>query len=393
MAQELLQHADRAITATGARNATLEDLATILQAQQGRKLDIIAPASKLTAQGGNLIIRGVQPVLSEDGVTEPNGTYVPTAVADEGIADKLRIPVGYLRRMRAEHPDLYDMNVCGWLEKDPERRFMVRTFRGDTGPDGTPGQGVARAFLSDSYKVIDNLEILLAALEGVRRAGHPVQVTSCDLTDRRMIVRVESEAIQVAARELLKGYRSPFTGQTGDELPMVSAGFVITNSETGGGAFTITPRAVVQVCRNGLTMTKDVVRAVHLGSKQDEGVIRWSESTQRKMLELVTSKTTDAVQTFLSADYVETKLREIERDAGKEITDPAKTVEVVTKKLGIPNTVKDAILSHFIKGGQPTAGGVMHAITATAQTLPDGDAAHDLEALALPALTAAAAAA
>ena len=391
MAQELLQRVDRTVTATGARNATLEDLANILQEQQGRKLDIIAPASKLTAQGGNLIIQGVEPVLSEDGVTDPNGIYAPTVVADEGVADKLRIPVGYLRRMRAEHPDLYDMNVCGWLEKDPERRFMVRTFRGDTGPDGKPGQGVARAFLSDSHKVIDNFEILLAALEGVRRAGHPVQITGCDLTDRRMIVRVESQAVAIQARELLKGYRSPFTGQTGDELPMVSAGFVITNSEVGAGAFSITPRAVIKVCSNGLTIAKDVMRAVHLGGKQDEGVIRWSETTQRKMLELVTAKATDAVQTFLSADYVEAKLSEIERDAGKEITDPAKTVEVVTKKLGIPGTVKDAILSHFLRGGQPTAGGVMQAITATAQTLPDGDAAHDLEALALPALTAAAA--
>ncbi|MEU7912281.1 hypothetical protein [Microbispora bryophytorum] len=30
------------------------------------------------------------------------------------------------------------------------------------------------------------------------------------------------------------------------------AGFVISNSETGCGAFTITPRLLVQVCRNGM---------------------------------------------------------------------------------------------------------------------------------------------
>jgi hypothetical protein len=46
----------------------------------------------------------------------------------------------------------------------------------------------------------------------------------------------------------------------------VFAGFVISNSETGCGAFTLTPRLIVQVCRNGMTIIKDAIRAVHLGS-------------------------------------------------------------------------------------------------------------------------------
>ena len=58
---------------------------------------------------------------------------------------------------------------------------------------------------------------------------------------------------------------------------MVFAGFVITNSETGCGAFTLTPRLVVQVCRNGMTITRDAIRAVHLGERLDEGVVTWSE--------------------------------------------------------------------------------------------------------------------
>ena len=47
---------------------------------------------------------------------------------------------------------------------------------------------------------------------------------------------------------------------------MVFAGWVLSNSETGCGAFTITPRLVVHVCRNGMTITKDALRAVHLGA-------------------------------------------------------------------------------------------------------------------------------
>ncbi|AVZ70889.1 DUF932 domain-containing protein [Streptomyces lunaelactis] len=392
MTQQYAQRTAVRTNAEGARNATLEDLATILQTQQERKLDVIAPASALDMRDGNLVIRGVEPHIQPTGVVNVDGTYRPTDVADEGFADKLKIPTQYLRRLRAEHLPLYDLNVNGWLEQEPERRFLVRALRSDAAaPGGEPGEGVARAFLSDSYRLIDNFDLLLAALDGIRQSGHAAQVTGCDLTDRRMYVRVESDEVAVQARELLKGYRSPYTGQTGDELPLISAGFVIRNSEVGAGAFTITPRAVVQVCTNGLTMTEDVMREVHLGGKQDDGVIQWSGATQSKVLELITAKTTDAVRTFLSRDFVEGKLRGIEAAAGRPVANPTQTIEHVTKKLNISGPVKDRILAHFIQGRQITAGGVMQAITAAAQQIPNADASYDLEALALPALRAAAA--
>jgi hypothetical protein len=47
-------------------------------------------------------------------------------------------------------------------------------------------------------------------------------------------------------------------------------------------------------------------------------------------------------------------------------------------------------MSHFIKGGDSTAGGILHAVTSLAQTLPDADTAHDLETAALRALDIAA---
>ncbi|MFF3249356.1 DUF932 domain-containing protein [Streptomyces sp. NPDC002870] len=376
------QFAERAtnVAPTGARNAELPDLVRILEDQNRRKLDVIAPASALRFHEGNVHVEGVESLITEDGVTEVDGIYRPTAVADEGISDKLRIPLAYLRRMRAENAPLLV----------PERRFMLRAFRGENGPGMPPAEGVARALLSDSYKLMDNFDMLLAALDGVKQSGHPTRVTGCDLTDRRMYVRVESEAVAIQAPALLRGYRSPFDGRSGDELPVISAGFVITNCEVGSGAYTITPRAVIQVCSNGLTEAKDVMRAVHLGGKQDEGVVSWSGQTQRKTLELITSKTADAVRTFLSREYVEAKVREVEDAAGKTLAEPTKTIEHVTKSLSIGAEAKDMILAHFVRGGQMTAGGVMQAVTSTAQTLTDADQAAALEALALPALTAAA---
>jgi len=49
---------------------------------------------------------------------------------------------------------------------------------------------------------------------------------------------------------LVFNYTSPFTGQRGADNPVVFAGFVVRNSETGDGSFSITPQLTAQVCRS-----------------------------------------------------------------------------------------------------------------------------------------------
>lgn len=391
-----------------ARNASLSDLATMLKDQNTRKVDVVAPAPAIRSKGGVWVVDGAEPTITADGVTDTAGRYRPTAVADEGLADKLGVPIRYLRKLREERPDLYDANVNGWLrgagtwerhtddyrqvgvrrriedEPGPDpRSFLVRAFR-------VNGTGVARAFLSDRYRIVDNLDVLTAALEGVKASGVDVSITACDLTDRRMYVKVAAPAVAELAPDLLANYRSPFTGDRGEENPTVFAGFVISNSETGGGAMTITPRLTVEVCDNGMTISKDALRHVHLGRQLDEGVIRWSDETQQRNLDLVASQARDAVATFLDVDYVRGALDRIRATAGTEVGEPAKVVQHVAKALTFGQDAADGILDHFIRGGDTTAGGVMHAVTSYAQTVEDADRAAELEAGAVAALELAA---
>ena len=130
-------------SAPGARNATLEDLAALLRDQQARKVDIVAPAAAIRAQGARLVVDGTEPVLGPDGVTVTAGAYAPTDVCDQGIADKLGIPAAYLRKLREQKPDLYDANVNGWLAGD-DRRFLLRCLRGENGRRGGAGVPVRR---------------------------------------------------------------------------------------------------------------------------------------------------------------------------------------------------------------------------------------------------------
>lgn len=384
------------MTTLTTRNADLADLASLLQDQHARKVDLVVPAGSIRARGANLVVSGADPVIEDDGVTDPNGEYRPTKVCDEGIASKLQIPLAYLRRLRETAPDLYDGNVNGWLHgrskrhadgtveslRDPDARsFLLRTFRPDDG-----GPGVARAFLSNQYRMFDNLDVLTAALEGVRDAGVEVDIDGCDLTERRMYVRLVAPEVRALAPTLLRGYRSPFTGASGDENPTVFAGFVISNSEVGDGAFSIVPRLVVEVCRNGMTVTKDAMRNVHLGARMDDGVVQWSDETQQRNLDLVASQARDAVRTFLDVDYMTKAIARFEEHADAPVSKPAEAIEFIAKRLRFGQDRIDGILDHFVRGGQMTAGGVVNAITAYARTVEDADDAMEIEAQALNAL-------
>lgn len=365
------------------RNATLESLADLLRDQSARKIDVVARPSALYASGGQIVIDQTVPLLGQDGVTMTAGAYRPTRVCDQGIAGKLAIPAAYLRRLREDHPVLYDANVNGWLERD-DRKFLIRCLR------GSGGTGIARAFLSDGYKFIDSLDGLLAALDGVRQSGYPVQVTGCDLSEQRMYVHVRCDQVRVLAPVLLAGYRSPFTGASGAGNPVISAGFMITNSETGCGAFRVTPRLVARVCDNGMTITRQSVKAVHLGERLDEG-IQWSAETSDKLLALLTSKTRDAVRSFLDPAWVERAVRALETEAGHPVAEPGEAIRVISTELRFTEAQQKDILRHFFLGTDLTAGGVMHAITSVAQTIYDPDVAHDMEAAALRGLHLAAA--
>jgi hypothetical protein len=319
------------ISESTTRHADLKDLVSLLREQQARKVDIVAPPASLRATKGRLLISDTEPILSPTGVTSTDGVYRPTATCEKGIAEKLKINLPYLRKCREGAIELWDVNVNGWLDRvPPDQNFLIRGFRGADG-----GTGVARAVLSDSYKSVDHLDVLTAALDGVDQAGVPITVQGCDLTEQRMYVRICSPAVEVLAPRLLEGYRSPFTGAEGAANPVVWGGFVITNSETGCGAAAITPRIVFRVCDNGYTITADAHLAVHLGGRLDEGVIDWSGETHRKNLELITAKTKDAVRRFLTPAYVQKIVTTMEASADVPIVRPADTIQVVSQQLHV----------------------------------------------------------
>lgn len=390
------------------RNADLATLGDLLAMQGITKKDAVVDAATISMD--------VDGRVHVEGLTD--GTPMRcTDVFDEGLADKLKIPLKYVREMRKSRPDILAANVNGWLTGDPagaylgsegaqyaidDRKFMVRSFAGADEPFG----GIARAFLSDTYKRIDNWDVVVAVLDGINAAGVDAVVDRCQLTERRMSFTVVCPQLGVSVAELMREYRNPFgeneeraggwslekaraaAAREGHEYvpgtePMMWAGFEASNSETGGGAFTLVPRVVFSICRNGLKLTRDVSRRVHLGERLDAGV--YGTDTQEKNIELIKLMTRDSISSWLSAEYLMGVAAELKaKDA--PVNDAAKSIEILAQKQAYTDETAAGILNHFIKGGQMSVLGLMNAVTSYAQVVEDADVAYDLENTAMAVL-------
>jgi hypothetical protein len=377
------------------RKTDFETLLATLDEQAERKVDVILPATNLCFSGGNLRVRRddlAQP--TDSGVTSPVQVFRPNDVFDSGFADRLGGPVTatYLRKLRAEGwTDIIDGTLNAllhgkrvseqegdWLRKPQDKSVLLRAFKDADGGE----TGTARALLSNAYKIIDHVDTLRAAMQGMRAAGLGAEnVTQCDLTARRMYVTVEVPEVRAQAATLLKDYVSPFTGNRGADNPVVHAGFVLGNSEVGDGTFFLYPRIVAEVCTNGMTIKKDVGSLVqrHLGARLDDGLVTYSDATHRANRELITRMAEDTVRTFLTTDYLVSVVRKLEEKAGEPVEKPEAAIKDVTRKLEIP-ALYDDVLAHFIKGADLSRGGIMHAVTAAAQSTEiDADTAFRME--------------
>jgi hypothetical protein len=372
------------------RHTTLAELVNELKDQNLQKTDFVVPANLLSMEGGKLVVNNynsnesLSKLLSEVGIAgeEPGKIILDCMpVLHQNLSEKLDIPRKYYNKIQSLHsPELIDQNVSYWL-RNMKGNVFLRTFINE---DKTAGY--ARAILSDRFNVIDNFDVLLATLEAVKKSGIALKIedNGCDLTENKMYVRFVAPEIEINAPELLKKYKSPRGGGVGDGI---ISGFVITNSEVGQGAFSISPRAVVLKCANGMVFKNDAFSKVHLGAKMENfAQIDWSEDTKRKNYELIQAQVADAVTAFTSESFLAKKISELMEYAEEDLKHPIECVKNVSKHLSISEEKEKSILDFFIHGGDFTPMGVSQAITFYAHETKDADESHDLESAAMDIL-------
>ena len=332
---------------------TIQDLATEIQRQQETKRDFVAPTEKLQfVQAGTN--GSTRTVLRMDKGEEIE-LFGMTDHFHAQVGDRLKIPGRYYRRMREEAPDLLADNVNHWMTNSGENR-MVRTLDGD-----------ARAFLSDRFRPMDNFDLAEAVLP-ILLEGDGMRVESCEITPRRMYLKVVNERVQ---GEVKKG-------------DVVQAGVAISNSEIGSGALSISPLLFRLVCLNGMISTDQSLRKFHTGRRQGGEEGSWevfSDATKNLSDAALWAQVRDLTKAALNEALFKDQLRKAQQAAGEAITgDPIKVIEVVQKKLDLTDNERGGVLRNLISGGDLSKWGLTNALTAYSQEVDDYDRATEFEA-------------
>lgn len=348
---------------------TPEEFAAEVQRLGATKLDHVATTDKLgfhTAEGvSTLTVEGVE-----------DGAYPVNDTAHAQIANRLGIPLPYYKRMQTEQPALLDANVATWLRNPVERR-LVRTL-----------EGKARAFLSDRYQRIDHLDILQAVAEPfsylTREFG--ARVESSALTDTNMYVKVVVPGIE-ADLDSYRTYGGEHTGtyyggqaNVGD---IVHAGFIIRNSETGHGSFTVEQMVFRLQCKNGLIRGERMARR-HVGARISDSDV-FSDRTRRLDDQTILSAARDMIEAAVD----ETKFQAIVAQMGESINtpasvDPVSTVETLAKTNDLSDTEQAKVLSVFVTNAARDGLGLFgltNAVTEASQSVEDYERATELEVL------------
>ena len=351
---------------------TLPEVLTELQRQNAAKHDYIAPAQALglSEDGESIILDGGR--AGNTAATANTANTANTATVDTvtrfGVTDlfhrqmgaALNIPAKYYDMMRTQKPQLLSQNVNSWLaEKD--QSYMIRSM------DYGNGQ-MARAFLSDRYRRIDNLEVATAVLP-LFAGKEEMEVVSCEVSPSKLHIKIVNHKLEMAV-------------VPGD---YVQAGVVISNSEVGLGAVSVQPLVYRLVCSNGLCVNDFGERRAHVGR-------------QAKALEdsfaLYTDETLEAEDKAFMLKLRDTTLAAIEEARFAQIvgrlqdTTQAKitgrvqdVIELTGKAFDISQPEQDSILNYLIQGGDLSLYGLTNAITRASQDVESYDRASALESI------------
>ena len=327
---------------------TIEKLYDELDRQREARTDLIANTKNLmvnSTRGTSLIS-----VATDTDVL----SYAVSEVAHRQIAERLNIPYKYYERMRLDYPELLDQNINGWLARTPEKR-MLRTL-----------DGKLRAFLSDRYRRLDNLELVdhvlpvLAEMKGC-------EIVSCDVTETHLYLKIINKALKT---EVIPG-------------DVVQAGFVISNSEIGLGALKVEPLVYRLICKNGMISKDYSHKKYHTGRQVDD---------TDNAYELYSDATLEAddkayflkVQDIVKAAVDETKfaLTVDKLRASMEIptaNNPVETVEILGDRYLLNKNERGSILRNFIMGNDLSHYGLVNAVTRASQDIEDYNRATELE--------------
>ncbi len=338
---------------------TIQQAATEIMRQSEAKADYLVNTANLHMEtcDGAPALR----LLDESGIdrVEPLD-ILPTAHRQMG--DYLNIPRKYYDRMLQENTGLLAQNVNSWLQRGPEQR-MIRTI-----------DGRARAFLSNRYRRIDNIDIARITLPIIQEIPDVIY-ESCNLSDDYMYIKVVNPRLTA---EVVPG-------------DIVQAGVVISNSETGQGAVCVQPLIYRLVCRNGMVVNEARTRRNHIGrvSSADENLLIYSDATLEADDKAFIMKVQDTVRAAVDEARFTRVLDKLRKSKEKKLNtaDIPSVVKLAASNLHLTEAEGDGVFQHLIQDADYTLYGLANAVTRYSQDVADYDRASKLEEVGYQIIT------
>jgi len=283
------------------------------------------------------------------------GAFPLRSIAHGQLSSHLKIPKNYYDRMLMEAPELLTENVNTWLGLRSDDQRMIRTMDGDV-----------RAYLSSAYRRIDNLPLMIAAMQIAVDTG--CKVASCSVTEETLYLKLTSEKLQGEIK-------------VGD---VVQGALVISNSEVGKASVKVEPMLIRLSCLNGMVMAATIKRR-HIGRRtrlsDDDGVEQLLTDDTKKLDDAAfMAKFTDVVKGSMKEDLFNLNMDKIRGTVDMKVTAPVKdSVEVLAKRWALSETEHDQTLQTLIESGDLTQWGMSNAVTAMSQSVKSYDRASELE--------------
>ena len=282
--------------------------------------------------------------------------------AHRQIGDYLGIPRKYYDRMLGIDVGLLSYNVNRWFQREPEQR-MIRTM-----------DGRARAFLSNRYRRIDNLDIARVTLPIIGEMPE-ARYESCQLTEDYLYIKVVNPRLTA---EVTPG-------------DIVQAGIIISNSETGQGSVCVQPLVYRLVCSNGMVVNDAKARRTHLGraSNTEEDFVIYSQETLAADDKAFILKLQDTVRAAINevqfAQVVD-KMRESKGIKLNTANIPS-VVKLASANFGITEAESEGVFRHLIQDADYTLFGLANAVTRYSQDVESYDRATKLEEIGYSVMT------
>lgn len=229
-------------------------------------------------------------------------------------------------------------------------------------------EGTARAFLSNRYRRIDNLDIASIVLP-VLQDMEGMHFESCQLTESRMYIKAVNTRLEA---EVVPG-------------DIVQSGIIISNSEVGLGSVNIQPLVYRLVCSNGMVVNDAQTRRNHVGrvNEASENYQLYSEKTLEaddKAFAMKIQDTVRAVVDEVRFTRVVNMMREA-KDAPMNTAAVPDIVKLVSKDFHITDDESSGVLQRLIEGNDLTLYGLSNAVTRHSQDVKDYDRATALEGI------------